>query len=89
MLLPHSFVHFINWDSFSFRQEENCVQEHDNDPSSEEEENPGSHVTKHGEKGLSNEEGEEHVRANRDEESSVSGFEWKDFTWDQPPQRTP
>jgi len=44
MLLPYPFIHFVNWDPLRLRKKENSKNTHDNNPGSEEEENPRSHV---------------------------------------------
>lgn len=44
MLLPYSFIHFVNWNSLCFGQQKDGEQAHYNNPRPEEEEDPGSHT---------------------------------------------
>ena len=54
-------MHLFNWNNFGFRQEEVYKQGHNDDESTEEEEEAELHMAKHGKKTLPNNEGECHV----------------------------
>lgn len=56
MLLPYPFDHGIHRYALGFGEEEDGEYAHNDDPGSEEEEDPRSHMTQHGEKGLCNDE---------------------------------
>ena len=89
MCFPYSLVHLVDRDSLCFRQEEFGKNAHYNNDDCKEEEDHRLHATQHGEESLSDDEGEQHVHANCDEETSSSGFQWEDFTRNQPTQGTP
>ncbi|KAF3632248.1 putative uroporphyrinogen decarboxylase, chloroplastic-like [Capsicum annuum] len=83
MLLPYSFIHFINWNSLGLREKYICKSSHYNNPNSKEE-YPRPQVTQHCSESLSYDESANHVHANRKEESGSSCFQWVNFTWNQP-----
>lgn len=67
MLLPHPVSHLVNGHVLGLGQQEHGKQRHDEDPAREEKEDPGAHMAHHREEGLGDNEGEEHVRADRKE----------------------
>ncbi|KAH9605475.1 hypothetical protein KSS87_006090, partial [Heliosperma pusillum] len=56
MLLPHLVSDRIDWDAFSFGQEEDDKQCHNKNPCREKDEDVGSHVAKHGKECLCDQE---------------------------------
>lgn len=63
MAAPHRVDHLVDGHPLRLRQQPEDEGGHDNDPDSEEEEDEGLHTAHHGEEGLRDEEGEEHVGA--------------------------
>lgn len=61
MFFPNSIGHFIDGDSFSLGEEKDGKKEHDENPSGKEKEDARLHMAKHGEEGLSNNKGEQHI----------------------------
>lgn len=89
MLFPDSVHHGIDRHPLGLRQEEDHEDPHCDDPGGEEEEDGSLHGTEHGEEGLGDEEGEEHVWADGEGKAGGSRLHGEGFARDEPAQGSP
>ena len=86
---PPHVGHVVDGDAFGLRQEEQCEESHDSQPTREEEEDAELEGTEHGQEGLGDDELEEHVGEHRYALRRRPDVLRKDLTRDEPCERPP
>ena len=81
--------HLLDGDVLGLGEEEGDEDGHDDDPSGEEVEEAELHVAEHGEEGLRDDEGEEHVHRHVDALPRRPDLQREDLAGDEPPQWAP